>query len=108
MKLFNRNFQKGDLTEQTNLPGNPDRGWYRLYTFSLDQGVNLQVLRESISADDSLALIMFDIGCYRDRDLDDAAMQYMRGVLSFFVAMDTNKVLPPCIPAKTMAALRAW
>lgn len=84
MKLFNRNFQKGDLTEQTNLPGNPDRGWYRLYTFSLDQGVDLQVLQESISADDSLALIMFDIGCYRDRDLDDAAMQYMRGVLSFF------------------------
>ena len=36
-------------------------------TFSLDQGVDLQVLQESISADDSLALIMFDIGCYRDR-----------------------------------------
>lgn len=93
MKLFNRNFQKGDLTEQTNLPGNPDRGWYRLYTFSLDQGVDLQVLKESISADDSLALIMFDIGCYRDRDLDDAAMQYMRGVLSFFVAMDKEIIL---------------
>lgn len=93
MKLFNRNFQKGDFTEQTYLPGNPDRGWYRLYIFSLDQGVDLNVLKESISPDDGLVLVLFDIGCYRDRDLDDAAMQYMRGVLSFFTAMGKEIIL---------------
>ena len=93
MKLFSRNFQKGDFTEQTYLPGNPDRGWYQLYIFSLDESVDLIKLQESINAEDSLVLVIFDIGCYRDRDLDEAAMQYMREVLKFFLARDKEIIL---------------
>lgn len=93
MKLFNRNFQKGDLTEQTYLPGNPDRGWYQLFTFSLDEGVDLLKLQESINKEDSLVLVLFDIGCYRDRDLDEAAMQYMREILQFFLAQNKEIIL---------------
>lgn len=93
MKLFNRNFQKGDLTEQTYLPGNPDRGWYQLYTFSLDEGVDLLKLQESVNREDSLVLVLFDIGCYRDRDLDEAAMQYMREILKFFLSQNKEIIL---------------
>lgn len=77
-------FEKARLTEDTSAFSNPVRGWYQIYTFSLEQEPDFGNLEWCIDKKDTLALVIFDIGCYRDRNLEPEGLDRIRSVLDFF------------------------
>lgn len=77
-------FQASDLQESTLELRNPARGWYQIHTFSIEKEPDFEELKWCLDARDSLVLLLFDIGSYRDRDLDEIALKHMTGLLAFF------------------------
>lgn len=73
-----------DLTECTEDIRNPGRGWYQIYTFRADEEPDFGDLEWCLDRKDALALVFFDIGAFRDRALDQAALGRMRRTLDFF------------------------
>jgi len=73
-----------DLAERPEDVSNPGRGWYRIYTFQIEQEPDFGELEWCLDRKDTLALVFMDIGGYRDRDLDTEALERMRRVLAFF------------------------
>lgn len=88
MKLFKRkvkeHFRAAELKESISYLKNPGCGWYHIHTFSLEQEIDMEELKWCVCGEETLALILFDIGAYRSRPLPDDALQKMRQVLSFF------------------------
>lgn len=88
MKLFKgrdkRHFQAAELTESRAYLGNPACGWYHIHTFLLQQEPDMEELKWCVCREESLALLLFDIGAYRNEPLPEAALQRVRRVLSFF------------------------
>lgn len=88
MKLFKgrdkRHFQAAELTESRAYLGNPGCGWYHIHTFLLQQEPDLEELKWCVCREETLALLLFDIGAYRNEPIPEAALQRMRRVLSFF------------------------
>ena len=76
--------QAADLTEQTKSLPNPARGWYQIYTFQAEEEPDLHELAYCLDVNQTLALVFFDIGFYRDMDLDSDCLRRMRAVLHFF------------------------
>ena len=89
------NFQKGDLTENTELLQNPARGWYQIYTFlAQDRPALENVVSRDVSGD-ALALVIINIGAYRDCEagIDQSALDNIRLILSAFVMKQYDMVL---------------
>ncbi len=80
----NRIFQAADLREQIKPLPNPARGWYQIYTFRAEEEPGLQELAYCLDAAQTLALVFFDIGYYRDLDLDSDCLGRMKTILRFF------------------------
>lgn len=77
-------FVKADLAESTEELMNPARGWYQIYTFLAEQEPDFEELIWCLHPKDTLALVLVDIGYYRDRDLDQVALERIRRIISFF------------------------
>lgn len=77
-------FERADLTENTEELRNPARGWYRIYPFRAEQEPDLEETKWCLKENETCALILLDIGAYRDRDLNGAAIGHIRRVLAFF------------------------
>ena len=76
-------FDSADFAELTDeLPG-PARGWYQIYLFRVEQEPDMEELKWCLGKE-SCARVVFDIGAYRDRDLDEAALTCIRQLLAFF------------------------
>lgn len=73
-----------DLSERPEDVRNPCRGWYQLYTFQADSEPDFGELEWCLDRKDTLALVFVDIGGYRDRELDPAALRRIRRILDFF------------------------
>ena len=73
-----------DLAERPEDICNPCRGWYQIYTFQADTEPDFGELEWCLDRKDTLALVFVDIGGYRDRALDEAALGRMRRILDFF------------------------
>lgn len=76
--------QAADLTEQIKPLSNPARGWYQIYTFQAEAEPDLQELAYCLDMTQTLALVFFDIGFYRDMELDADCLRRMKEVLRFF------------------------
>ena len=63
---------------------NPARGWYQIYPFQVEKEPDLEELRWCLKEEEACALVLFDIGAYRDRELDGPALEHMRRTLAFF------------------------
>lgn len=77
-------FKPADLAERPEDLRNPCRGWYQIHTFEADQEPDFGELEWCLDRKDALALVFLDIGAYRDRDLDLAALRRIRRILDFF------------------------
>lgn len=97
-KLWNKkrwNFQKGDLAEYTEELKNPARGWYRIYTFMAEEHPDFDSVVWGENTEESLALIIINIGAYRDREcgIDSMALDNIRFILAFFAQKQYDIVL---------------
>ena len=58
-------FQKELLRESGKALQNPGRGWYRIFPFSIDREPDFEELFWCLDPEDTLALVLLDIGCCR-------------------------------------------
>lgn len=92
MRIFNRiknkdsgwRLKPADLTERVEDVCNPCRGWYQIHTFLADAEPDFGELEWCLDRKDTLALVFLDIGAFRDRNLDPAALDRMGRILDFF------------------------
>lgn len=78
------NFQKAELTEATEDLMNPARGWYQIYPFQAEEKPDLRSLSWCSANKDTLALVIIDIGAYRDGAIEEKALKNIRDILNFF------------------------
>lgn len=88
-------FRQAELTESRVCPENPARGWYGIYTFSVQKPIDPEELRWSLRKGESLALVLLDIYSYRSMPLDDNALNNIRNILSFFMRCKKDVILRP-------------
>ena len=79
-----RAFKKGTFTETVKELRNPQRGWFRLFTFVLEKEPDFSDERYSLSDDFSLALVLIDIGDYRTKPLDKEVFKRMERIIRYF------------------------
>lgn len=77
---------------------NPGRGWYHIYTYEIGSGN--PALPPAHYTGESLALVLVNIGLYRDQPLDEKALEEIRGILSSFVQAGMDMILRICYDTK--------
>ncbi len=77
-------FQKADLRESTEELSNPARGWYQIHTFLAEQEPDFEELCWCLHPKDTLALVLIDIGYFRNRNLDQEALGRISRIIAFF------------------------
>lgn len=70
--------------ESTEYLGNPGCGWYHIHAFPLEEGPDMDELYWCLCKEETLALVMLDIGAYRERPLPESAIGRMEEILNFF------------------------
>ena len=85
--------QAAELAETREPLRNPARGWYQIHTFLVDREPDLEELTWCLNPEDALVLLLFDIGGYRDRNLDQEALGRMARVLEFFARRNYDCVV---------------
>lgn len=88
-------FQQAEIAESNACLENPARGWYGIYTFPVQKTIDPEELRWSLREGESLALVLLDIYKYRSIPLDEAALDNIRNILSFFVRYKKDVILRP-------------
>ena len=94
--MKNRNgwdFRQEELAESLDELENPARGWYGIYTFSVERSIDQEELRWSLRQGESLALVLLDIRAYRSIRLDEVAAQNIKDILSFFLQYRKDVIL---------------
>lgn len=81
------------MTETTQELKNPIRGWYEIFPFQVEEKPDLKELSWCLSGDDTIALILLDIGAYREQELDNKALGNIRNILRFFAENQRDVIL---------------
>ena len=96
-KLFTEkeewSFQKANLEESRKLLENPVRGWYRIYPFWVEKKPDFEPMSWCEIEKETLALVIINIGAYREKALDTEALDNIRSILSFFVKKNYDMIL---------------
>ncbi len=87
------NFQMGNLTEPALDMKNPARGWYRIYTYLADQSPDFTHVVWGEDCQETLVLILINIGAYKDCEIAPTALQNIRAILAFFAQKQYDIVL---------------
>lgn len=77
-------FTKADFTETKNVLINPARGWYQLFTFSLEEEPDYIKTEKCLVRQETLVLVLIDIGHAGNRDLELTEVQKIKDILKFF------------------------
>ena len=95
LRLFGKRwkFRKSDLVESSAALKNPARGWYQVHTFLAEESYPPEELAWRCDGEDSLALVLIDLGAYKDRDLDETALANVEMILHFFADRDFDLIL---------------
>lgn len=72
---------------------NPGRGWYQLYSFVAHEGIVTEELKWSIDEADTLALVIIDIGAYREESVSEQGLENIRAILDFFAKAKKDMIL---------------
>ena len=87
-KLFkprvNWKFHKANFLETTEKLDNPGRGWYSIFPFLVEEEPDYEKISWCADSEENLALIIINIGAYREKLLDVQALNNIRSILSFF------------------------
>lgn len=86
-------FVPENMGESTLSYNNPGRGWYRIYTFKAEEGFNPQETYWCLCEDESLVLVLIDIGAYAKVKLDDGALSNIKNIVSWFAAQGKDIIL---------------
>lgn len=86
-------FIPAELEEGIAYIKNPFRGWYTLYSFAIEESVDFEELRWCLKEEESIALVLVDIGSYRERALDFEAIQNFSNILHFFKQYEKDIIL---------------
>lgn len=95
IKRKNWEFQPESLKESRWNPPNPARGWYAVYTFLAEQKIDPEELKWSLREGETVALVLLDIGTFRDRPLDKQALDNIREILLFFKKYQRDVIFRP-------------
>lgn len=85
-------FQSAALREAVGNVPNPGRGWYRIYTYILGSGENCE-LPPALYEGETLALVLIDIGAYRERPLEEESLELIHRILESFAAEGRDIIL---------------
>ncbi len=91
---FLRGFVPASLRETYAPLDNPGRGWYHIYTYEIGSGK--PVLPPMRYEGETLALLLMDIGLYREKKLDEEGLQEIRGILAAFAQAGMDMILRVC------------
>lgn len=86
-------FQKADLAEHSKMLENPSRGWYRIYTFCVDKAPDFQPMLWCDIEGDTLVMVIINIGAYKEKMLDEDALDNIRTILHFFIKRQYTIIL---------------
>lgn len=96
-KLFKSNitweFQPEELLETSEVLKNPARGWYTIYPFFLEQEPDFEELFWCLRKEETLALVIINIGAYRECALEEEALDRIRRILKFFANHSYDMIL---------------
>lgn len=74
---------------------NPERGWYEIYTFPAEERINPQELKWSLHEQETLALVLLDLRKFREKSLDEQALDNIKTILYFFASYKKDVILRP-------------
>lgn len=66
---------------------NPERGWYEIYTFPVEEKIDPQELKWSLHEQETLALVLLDLQKFREKPLDEQAIYNIKQILYFFASL---------------------
>jgi len=96
-KLFRQNvkweFHPEEPEESSELLKNPDRGWYTIYPFRMEQEPDFEELYWCLSKEETIALVIINIGAYREQSLDAVVLERLRRILTFFAQYSYDVIL---------------
>ncbi len=96
-KLFAKgkkwSFQKSEFEESTIELQNPARGWFKIFPFMLEEEPDFAKLSWCVEDKNALALVIINIGEYRDEGMPDEAISNMRKILDFFTDKNYDVIL---------------
>ena len=88
-------FVKKTVEEETKVFQNPGIGWYTMYSFAIEDEMIPNELIWCLHAEESIAFVLLDIGSYRDRTLDETALEHLEQILGFFLEQQKDVILRP-------------
>ena len=74
---------------------NPERGWYEIYTFLVEEKIDPQELKWSLHEQETLALVLLDLQKFREKPLDEQAIYNIKTILYFFASHKKDVILRP-------------
>ena len=96
-KLFTKgkkwSFQKAEFEESTIELQNPARGWFKIFPFMAEEEPDFDKLCWCDEDTNSLALVIINIGEYRDERIPEEALANIRRILDFFAEKKYDVIL---------------
>jgi len=86
-------FQKAEFEESTIELQNPARGWYKIFPFMAEEEPDFEMLSWCDEDFNTLALVIINIGEYRDETLPEKALKNIRTILEFFAEKKYDVIL---------------
>ncbi len=86
-------FHKADLTEQTLELRNPIRGWYRIFPFYAHETPDFGNIEWCASDTGTIALVIINIGEFKDTAITQNALNNIRAILTFFKEKNYDIIL---------------
>ena len=78
-------FHPVQLLESTAYLPNPSMGWYHIYSFCLEKEPDFEELFWCLEKNETLALVLIDIGNYQKTDIPEEALMRLHNIFQFFV-----------------------
>lgn len=96
-KLFSRkvewSFQKETLKSYNKDLKNPGRGWYRIFTFDVEEPFPEEDWKWSLSKREQLVMLLVDIGQYSHRSITESALENINSAFEFFIKNEKELIL---------------
>ncbi len=83
---------EGNFREVSGDVANPGRGWYRIYTYTLGRGESCD-LPPVLYGGETLALVVIDIGAYREEGIPEEGLALIGRVLAAFAGAQVDMLL---------------
>lgn len=86
-------FQAAELKEDIRELHNPARGWYQVYSFEAQKEINSEELQWYLEEQDTLVLVIIDIGIYRNTNIDREGLENICEIIEFFINAEKDIIL---------------